>query len=365
MTQSNDGTSKSIVLPEPIEEIKDKKIDIFEAVELASSLFDKRGRAIFGDEASRSKATSLLRDIIKEIKERDEPDFGKIKDLLKRLQQPVMELDVEARMAGVDFQRGGNRFLREACARIPEALAFLKEAEMRFEKGKSSIGETEDSSSRIQRLNQALGIEVKISDAQIQWEYSHLRKALSKTPEISNILKGICLPVILVKRLSNDVGEELIRLLNGAQKSYNKAFSEKKFNYCINPDNLAGRLEIVEKSGYQKVWDIKAEGDSIALFFPYALFGYSIEDQRKVMEILSEFGFILSGDIEPFIMYPDFLATPLKRNANISLCLSAFSSGSARTALELGISHQAVNVAEGKYPGTPFSNKTGSLLFLG
>ena len=83
------------------------------------------------------------------------------------------------------------------------------------------------------------------------------------------------------------------------------------------------------------------------------------------MEILSKFGFVLSGDIEPFIMYPDFLAAPLKRNANVSLCLSAFSLESATHTLELSISHQAVNLIEEKYPGTPFSNKTGSLLFIG
>jgi hypothetical protein len=364
VAQSKNGTPKSIVLSEPIEDIKDKKIDIFEGVEPASSLFDKRGRAVYGDDATRSKVNPLLRSIIKEIKEKEEPNFERIKELLKSLQRPVIELDIEARIAGIDFQRGGNRFLREACTRIPEALAFITEAQKRIETGKSSFGETEDYSSRIQRLNQALGIEVSISDTQLQWEHSNLRKAISKIPEISNILKGICLPVILVQRYSNNIGEELNRLLNGARKSYSKAYSEKKFNYCINPDDLAGKLEIVEGSVYQKVWDKRADGDTIALFFPYALFGYSADHQRRVMKILSKFGFVLSGDIEPLIIYPDLLAAPLKRNANVSLCLSAFSLGSGKNTLELGIGHQAVNLVEGKYPGTPFYNKTGSLLFI-
>ncbi|MFC1700761.1 hypothetical protein ACFLZ0_01310 [Patescibacteria group bacterium] len=218
-----------------------------------------------------------------------------------------------------------------------------------------------DTDNRIQLLHESSDIDTGITDKQFQEEYHRLWKMISGIPKIANILKRVCFPVILTKRHSDDIGRDLEWQLEGVGKSYIKTFPGRKFhNY--RKGTLAGQVNIIKESGYQSIWDRKENENIIVLFFPNTLQGYSIFAQREQMAILSKFGFVLSGAIEPMIMYPDIIARDLNTPG---LDLVAFSWRSADYSLRFVANDDGLNFGSRVELACARGDYSGGLFFCG
>tara|TARA_Y100000031_G_scaffold70831_1_gene78512 strand:- start:10251 stop:11177 length:927 start_codon:yes stop_codon:yes gene_type:complete len=218
----------------------------------------------------------------------------------------------EVKVSSEDVADVAKVFFDKHGRRIPEGLqANVCDANKDFRLDQPELKVDASYIKRIQLLHESLGIDTGITSKQLREKCQRLRKMIADMPQTANILKGVNLPVVLVKRYSDDIGEDLEWQLDGVERSYLETFPDRKF-YNHRKSTLAGQVKVIpevfKEGGYKSIWGKKKSEHIIALFFPNPLQGYSIFAQREQMVSLSEFGFILSGAIEPMTMYPDILA---------------------------------------------------------
>lgn len=152
----------------------------------------------------------------------------------------------------------------------------------------------------------------KISDLLIE--------EIKSDKELSNLLKGMCLPIIIPKNHLTDPGEITDELLKIVAKTCKIRCPQHRFSISnggiMEELKLKGDISIVDGSHYNHLMEKMKKTSIVALYFPQALAGYSYEACIEQMKGLPQ-NVILSGSIDATIasaMYPDVLfgnvATP-------------------------------------------------------
>jgi hypothetical protein len=193
--------------------------------------------------------------------------------------------------------------------RIPEGLqAKVCDANRNFRLDRPRLDTETDFANRILRLHGYLSIDTKITAEQLKAETERLLAMIKGNPQIANIANGVCLPVVLPKLVTDDLGAELELYLTGVNNGYAKTFSGRNFNNYHKGD-LSGKVSAVDGSRHDQLIQLVKERPVIGLHFPNPLQGFSINASREQMSTLPE-GFILSGMDTPIamVMYPDILA---------------------------------------------------------
>ena len=140
--------------------------------------------------------------------------------------------------------------------------------------------------------------------------------------EISNIIKGVHLPVVFPKMEINDIGQVIEQWLVGVKKNYQMIFKDREF-FNILEGHLNNSIFLLPETRHGLLIERMKEGPIVGIYFPNAMQGFSIDAARRQMYDLPK-SLILSGldTIIGMIMYPDILA----RDNNVPrLDLSAFS----------------------------------------
>ena len=136
-----------------------------------------------------------------------------------------------------------------------------------------------------------------------------LKEIIQADRQISNILRGIWLPVVMpVLPEKFDLGTILEQYLEAVAESYSKTFNRRAFyNHCKG--TLADNVSIVDGSRQDQLIQQMKQGPVPGIYFPTSLQGFSMYAGREQMEELPK-GFVLSGldTIIAMIWYPDILA---------------------------------------------------------
>ncbi len=193
--------------------------------------------------------------------------------------------------------------------RIPEGLqASVCDANRDFRLDRPKLDEEVDFANRILRLHRCLSIDTEVTAEQLKAETERLLAIIRENSQIANIANGVCLPVVLPKLVTDDLGVELELYLAGVNNSYAKTFGDRKF-YNHHKGTLANEVSVVDGSRHDQLIERMKQGPVIGVHFPNPLQGFSIHADREQMSTLPE-GFILSGMDTPIamVMYPDILA---------------------------------------------------------
>jgi hypothetical protein len=132
---------------------------------------------------------------------------------------------------------------------------------------------------------------------------------LQKDPLLAPMLNGIHLPICLPKCRVGDYGhlvEE--QFLPRVKDAYEAKVENGRFENGML-GKPAGDLDIADDSRQERLIEKMAAGPVVALLFPVALQGYSVEAAREQMATLPD-GFVLSGVLDTciaFIAYPEVL----------------------------------------------------------
>ena len=247
--------------------------------------------------------------------------------------------------------------------RIPEGLqANVCDANRDFRLNQPKLDEEVDFANRIIRLHGCLSIDTEVTAEQLKAETERLLAIIRENSQIANIANGVCLPVVLPKLVTDDLGAELELYLAGINNSYAKTFGDRKF-YNHRKGTLANQVSIVDGSRHDQLIERMKQEPVIGLHFPNSLQGFSIHADREQMSTLPK-GFILSGMDTPIamVMYPDILArdwnTPGLDLAALQWQSAVYSLNFKAYDAELGF----VDAGDLADAGDDFS---GGLLFLG
>jgi len=204
--------------------------------------------------------------------------------------------------------------------RIPEGLqANVCNADRDFRLNRPKLDEEVDFANRILRLHECLSIDTEVTAEKLMTETKRLLALVRGNSQIANIANGVCLPVVLPKLVTDDLGAELELYLDGVSNSYVKTFGYRKF-YNLRKGTLANEVSVVDGSRHDQLIARMKECPVIGLHFPNPLQGFSIHADREQMSTLPPVrrsqngeggeGFILSGiDTSiAMVMYPDILA---------------------------------------------------------
>ena len=148
-----------------------------------------------------------------------------------------------------------------------------------------------------------------VSLDQFENEIGDLCQRIEKNEQLSNLLKGVYLPLVILPAVITDHGTDIEqRLLPAVEGSYKAQFPDRKF---VNhrKGELAQQVKVVHDSHTRLLAEI-AKGPVIGLYFPNSLQGFSIPADREQMTGLPEC-FSLSGAVDTLtalVMYPDVLA---------------------------------------------------------
>ena len=262
-----------------------------------------------------------------------------------------------------EFKEVVKKFFDKHGRRIPEGLqANVCDANRDFRLDQPKLDEEVDFANRILRLHGCLSIDTEVTAEQLQAETERLLAVIRENSQIANIANGVCLPVVLPKLVTDDLGAELELYLAGVDNSYAKTFGDRKF-YNRRKGTLANEVSIVDGSRHDQLIGWMKEGPVIGLHLPNPLQGFSINASREQTATLPE-GFILSGIDTPIamVMYPDILA----RDWNTpGLDLAALSCQSADYSLNFKAYGAKLDFIY--TDGLAFANDyfSGGLLFLG
>jgi hypothetical protein len=218
---------------------------------------------------------------------------------------------------------------------------------------------------RLVRFQEAFHPGPCISAAEFEGKSEGLIEKIKNDSQISNLLKGVYLPIILSQIPKKfDYGKVLEQtFLSAVQSSYEKEFPNRKF-YNHKKGELEGEVTIVPGTRHEKLIEKMKQDIIVATYFPNPLQGFSFLASREQMTTLPE-SLILAGGFDTasaMAMYPDVLArdwhTPgfdlaalQWQSSGRSLCLLADDDG-------LGFSYRVVLGGAGGYYSSGF-------LFLG
>ncbi len=124
-----------------------------------------------------------------------------------------------------------------------------------------------------------------------------LKRRLGEEDEYRKLANGVCLPLVLGQYTSTNLGSNLEKtFIASAARSYCLDFPGRELvNY--RKGKLADMVEIVEGTRHDRVIAKMAESPVYALYFPYALLGWSIPADRELIAMLPE-NFALTGGID-------------------------------------------------------------------
>ncbi len=165
--------------------------------------------------------------------------------------------------------------------------------------------------------------DLTISVNEYRERYMNLWKGIESTREIANILKGVCIPLLIPKMAIEDYGKTAEFLVRIVQNAYLYKFPERVFtNYCRN--DLQGKVSVIPGSRHERLILKMAHDSVMALYFPNALLGYSPYAMEEQMKTLPQ-GLLLSGVIDTaiaWIMYPEMMGrtmyTPIHQCAAVA-----------------------------------------------
>lgn len=160
------------------------------------------------------------------------------------------------------------------------------------------------------RLSTYLQVRVDCSTAEFERRANKLIEQLSAEPSLSNLLKGVYLPILLPQMPVDDYGKVLDEVfLTAVEKAYTAVFPGRPFNnYCKG--NLAGKVTIITETRHEQLLAKMSVGAVVGIYFPTAFQGFSIPAVREQMISLPE-NVVLSGGLDiamALIMYPEILA---------------------------------------------------------
>ncbi|MFA4880765.1 MAG: hypothetical protein WC650_04055 [Candidatus Doudnabacteria bacterium] len=249
------------------------------------------------------------------------------------------------------FDKDGRRITKDLKSAISDANRnyHLVQPQMTSE---------EDYANRFIRLEGLIDITV----GQFKNESEHLLNIIQSDPQISNIVNGIHLPVIVSQMSVNNLGNTLEWYLDSAGESYKKTFKNREFhNY--RKGTLTNAVSIVPESRHDRLIEVMKSKTVVGIYFPNPLQGFSICADREQMVTLPE-GFILSGldVVIGMIMYPDVLARDWY---TLGFDLAAFSWQSVDSSLCFKAHVDRLNFVNTGLLGYALDSFSGGLLFLG
>lgn len=160
------------------------------------------------------------------------------------------------------------------------------------------------------RLSNYLQVRVDCSAAEFERRANKLIEQLSADPRLSNLLKGVHLPIVLPQMPVDDYGKVLDEVfLTAVEKAYAAAFPGRPFNNYRKGD-LAGKVTIITETRHEQLLAKMSAGTVVGIYFPTTLQGFSIPAVREQMASLPE-NVILSGGLDiamAMAMYPEILA---------------------------------------------------------
>ena len=234
---------------------------------------------------------------------------GELNALVKNLGGEEVARKIQRGEARISFEDVVKVLFDKHGRRIPEDLqANVCDANRDFRLEQPKLDEEVDFANRILRLHGCLSIDTEVTAEQLKAETERLLAIIRDNSQIANIANGVCLPVVLPKLVTDDLGAELELYLAGVNNSYTKAFSSRSFNNYRKGD-LNDKVSVVDGSRHNQLIAQMKQGPVIGLHFPNPLQGFSINADRKQMSTLPE-GFVLSGmdTTIAMVMYPDILA---------------------------------------------------------
>jgi hypothetical protein len=178
----------------------------------------------------------------------------------------------------------------------------------------------------------ALGLETFWEQAQA------LRQTLLMYSELSGLIDGVCLPLVIPVLSEPDYGCRLAQILPAVKASYQNWFPQRRFIDCLNYDR-SENLTIIRQSNMSHLNGTLTTTPVVGLYFPDALRGWSIRACREQMQTFpASLGMILPDAIIHglgIIGYPYLLAHGLStpgldcagnswHQAQYSLCYKAY-----------------------------------------
>ena len=288
---------------------------------------------------------------------------GELNALVKNLGGEEVARKIQREEIKVSFEDVVKVLFDKHGRRIPDKLqSSVCDANRDFRLDQPKLDTETDFANRILRLHGCLSIDTKVTAEQLKTETERLLAIIRENSQIANIANGVCLPVILPKLVTDDLGAELELYLAGVNNSYAKTFGDRKF-YNHHKGTLANKVNIVDGSRYYQFVERMKQGPVSGIHFPNPLQGFSINAQREQMSTLPE-GFILSGlDIAiAMMMYPDILA----RDYNTpGLDLAALSWRSAGCSLSFRACDVKLDFNRTDGLARADAHYSGGLLFLG
>lgn len=212
------------------------------------------------------------------------------------------------------------------------------------------------------RLSTYLQVRVDLSASEFEGRANKLIEQLSADPRLSNLLKGVHLPILLPQMPVDDYGKVLDEVfLTAVWKAYTAAFPGQPFNnYCQG--NLAGKVTIITETRHEQLLAKMSAGTVVGIYFPTAFQGFSIPAAREQMIFLPE-NVILSGGLDiamAMAMYPEILARDFHTPG---LDLAALQWSSADYSLYFGARDDCLSFGFGSLGAD--GSCSGGLLLLG
>lgn len=234
---------------------------------------------------------------------------GELNALVKNLGGEEVARKIQRGEVRISFEDVVKAFFDKHNRRIPEGLqSNVCDANRNFRLDQPKLDKEVDFANRITWLHGCLNIDTEVTAEQLKAETERLLAMIRENSQIANIANGVCLPVVLPKLVTDDLGAEMELYLAGVNNSYAKTFGDRTF-YNHRKGTLANEVSVVTGSRHDQLISRIKEGPVIGLHFPNPLQGFSINASREQMSTLPE-GFVLSGMDTPIamVMYPDTLA---------------------------------------------------------
>lgn len=202
-----------------------------------------------------------------------------------------------------------------------------------------------------------------LSTEEFQAQSEELIERLKQDNLLSNLLKGVYLPVCFPQFVVDDYGKDMNSVFFPAVgKSYERQFPSRKF-YNYRKGELEKRISIIEGSRHDKFIAKMVESPFAGIqFFP--LHGFSVNADREQIKALPE-SILLSGGIDiatAIVAYPDVLA----RDYNTpGYDCAALAWRSADNSLYFRAYDDRLDFGGYGGLGSAFGSCSGGLLFLG
>ncbi|MFH1509112.1 MAG: hypothetical protein ABIE68_03040 [bacterium] len=298
-------------------------------------------------------------------------ELGRVNAFFKKLKIPAGETmqNVFDRVLCGDFE--AELVLREIIKslfnkfgrRIPKNLAAaVCDANYNFRLDQPALTEGVHYANRILRLHGKLGVDTGITAKQLKAETERLLELLKQNEQLANITNGVHLPLVLPQLTIDDIGDELERYLEVVGKSYTEAFPGREFlNH--RKGTLSGQVSIVPDSRQEELRELRRQGPVIALYFPQATQGFSINADREQMATLPS-EFILPGTEIPIamIMWADVLTHSYKTPG---LDLAALSWKSADYSLDFWTDDDRLDFGSAGSLRYALGNYSSGVLYIG